>query len=89
MGAYSRIYGIWKLFELELIGNKGKKHIPSKVNILYISSMLLILLALTTGILVKFLLSVFILIQEIIDEGILWQVNFARFHQHFIDEVGI
>ena len=21
------------------------------------------------------------------DEGILWQVNFARFHQHFIDEV--
>jgi len=21
------------------------------------------------------------------DEGILWQVNFSRFHQHFIDEV--
>ena len=30
---------------------------------------------------------VFILIQEINDEGILWQVNFSRFHQLFIDEV--
>ena len=36
-----------------------------------------------------FLLIVVILIQEISDEGILWQVNFARFHQHFIDEVRI
>lgn len=25
--------------------------------------------------------------QEMNDEGILWQVNFARFHQHFIDQV--
>ena len=32
-------------------------------------------------------LVVFILIKEINDEGILWQVNSSRFHQHFIDEV--
>lgn len=27
--------------------------------------------------------------QEMNDEGILWQVNFARFHQHFIDQVRV
>lgn len=31
---------------------------------------------------------VLILFQEIKDEGILWKVNFPRFHQHFIDMVG-
>lgn len=30
---------------------------------------------------------VLILFQEIKDEGILWKVNFLRFHQHFIDMV--
>ena len=30
---------------------------------------------------------VLILFQEIKDEGILWKVNFPRFHQHLIDMV--
>lgn len=33
--------------------------------------------------------NVCIIFQEIKDEGILWKVNFPRFHQHFIDMVRI